>query len=233
MKLSDEKLQYAAKLAAKAELEPWLDYEAYEEPVFSEKFQQRMQALIENVRVGNVAQDRARLGWQYYSRRGLAAVLLCFLLSCVAMPEAVMAGCRKVIEVVRTVYEEYTEYHFTSREKAEAQLTPLTFGYLPDSLHKNTEEITTITYFVDYVDSTGRIVFSLEQDLLTENMTSTYIADTEDANVKYGTIKGREVKKKKKKERIQFVWIYEAYCITGQTRLPEEEILRILQNIEL
>ena len=233
MKLSDEKLQYAAKLAAKAELEPWLDYEAYEEPVFSEKFQQRMQALIENVRVGNVAQDRARLGWQYYSRRGLAAVLLCFLLSCVAMPEAVMAGCRKVIEVVRTVYEEYTEYHFTSREKAEAQLTPLTFGYLPDSLHKNTEEITTITYFVDYVDSTGRIVFSLEQDLLTENMTSTYIADTEDANVKYGTSKGREVQLIEKKERIQFVWIYEAYCITGQTRLPEEEILRILQNIEL
>lgn len=233
MKLSDEKLQYAAKLAAKAELEPWLDYEAYEEPVFSEKFQQRMQALIENVRVGNVAQDRARLGWQYYSRRGLAAVLLCFLLSCVAMPEAVMAGCRKVIEVVRTVYEEYTEYHFTSREKAEAQLTPLTFGYLPDSLHKNTEEITTITYFVDYVDSTGRIVFSLEQDLLTENMTSNYIADTEDANVKYGTIKGREVQLIEKKERIQFVWIYEAYCITGQTRLPEEEILRILQNIEL
>ena len=61
----------------------------------------------------------------------------------------------------------------------------------------------------------------------------TYIADTEDANVKYGTIKGREVQLIEKKERIQFVWIYEAYCITGQTRLPEEEILRILQNIEL
>lgn len=38
MKLSDEKLQYAAKLAAKAELELWSDYEAYEEPVFSESF---------------------------------------------------------------------------------------------------------------------------------------------------------------------------------------------------
>ena len=51
--------------------------------------------------------------------------------------------------------------------------------------------------------------------------------------MKYGTIKGREVQLIEKKERIQFVWIYEAYCITGQTRLPEEEILRILQNIEL
>ncbi len=46
-----------------------------------------MQELIGKVKAGKIKQARARMGWQYYVKHGIAAVLLCFLLSCVVMPE--------------------------------------------------------------------------------------------------------------------------------------------------
>lgn len=233
MKLSDEKLQYAAKLAAKAELEPWLDYEAYEEPVFSAKFQQRMQALIKNVRAGNVAQDRARLGWQYYGRRGLAAVLLCFLLSCVAMPEAVMAGGRKVIEVVRTVFEEYTEYHFTSRESDSTQFVPISLNYLPEGIYEAEREEHPTTLRIIFQNNAGQNILILRQSIFTESFESGYIVDTEDAQITYCMVQDEMAELITKDDRVQFVWEHGTYLITGQTRLSKEEVILILQNITL
>ena len=233
MKLSDEKLQYAAKLAAKAELELWSDYEAYEEPVFSAKFQQRMQELIKNVRVGKVAQDRARLGWQYYGRRGLAAVLLCFLLSCVAMPEAVMAGCRSVLEVVRTVFEEYTEYHITSRESDSTQFVPISLNYLPEGIYEAEREEHPTRLRIVYHNPVGQSILTIMQELFTGDVESGYITDTEDAQVTYCMIQNEMVELITKDDRIQFVWEHGAYLITGQTRLSKEEVILILQNITL
>ena len=233
MNLNDEKLKRAAKIVAKTELKQWSDFEEYPEPEFSEKFQKEMQALIYDVNANKVKQDKVRMGWQYYSKRGIAAVLLCFLLSCVIMPEAVMAGCQRLIEAVQTVFREYTEYQFDSREKADSQFVPLTFGYIPENLYEHEIELTEKSYFVDYINAEGNIIFVLEQELLTKGMDSTYIADTENAKEKYYMVKNSEVQFIEKNGRIQFVWICGAYRITGQTRLPEEEIILILENIAL
>lgn len=56
MEISDEKLQEAAKIIAKAEVEQWKNFESYPEPALSESFQQIMQDLIHDVEKGNIEQ---------------------------------------------------------------------------------------------------------------------------------------------------------------------------------
>lgn len=173
------------------------------------------------------------MGWQYYSRRCLAAVLLCFLLSCAIMPETVMAGCRSVLEVVRMVFEEYTGYHITSGESDSAQFVPISLKYLPDGIHEAEREEHPTALRIVYQDTDGQNILILRQEIFMESTESDYIVDTEDAQVTYCMVQNEMAELVKKNGRIQFVWEHGAYLITGQTRLAKEEVILILQNIEL
>ena len=231
MKLSDEELRRSVKLLAKAELEQWHDYEDYPEPAFSEQFHQKMYALLNDVQANKVKQDRTRMGWLYYSKRVIVAVLLCFLLSYAIMPEAVLASCHQIIEVVRAVFEEYTEYHITSREASDIQLVPVTLKYLPEGIQEVEREEHPTTLRVVYQDNAGQNVLILRQEIFKKGAESDYIVDTEDAQTEYYTVQNEQIQIITKEDRIQFIWKHGDYLITGQTKLPKEEILLILQNI--
>lgn len=229
MRFTEEQLRQAAMRVQEKQMAQ-LPPEEECQDVLSPAYQKRMQELIAQVKRGEVKLEPLRMGWQYYARRGTAAVLLCFLLACLSMPEVVMAGCQKLIEVVETIFEEYTEFRFTSDVAADTQFVPLTFHYLPDGLIEAEREEDSKEMFIAYADQTGRIVLDLQQDLLEENAVSTYIVDTEDTQTELVQLKGSEVRLIYKGKRIQFLWIYDSYMITGQTVLSQEEIMTILQQ---
>lgn len=231
MKFTEEELWQAATRLQQKQLsqlppEETCDYE------LSSATKQKMQELITQVNQGEIAQAPVRMGWQYYARRGTAAVLLCFLLACITMPEVVLAGCQKLIQVVETIFEEYTEFHYTSNVPADTVFMPLTLNYIPDGLKEVEREENGKELWIAYADHTGKIVLDLQQEMLTEDMASGYIVDTEDAQIETVIIQNEEVLWISKGKGIQFIWVHVPYRITGQTKLAQEELTEILQQIE-
>lgn len=234
MEISDEKLQEAAKIIAKAEVEQWKNFESYPEPALSESFQQIMQDLIHDVEKGNIEQVRARMGWQYYTKRSIVAVIVCFILTCAIMPETVMAGYQKILSIIETVFEEYTEFHIFSNAEGQHEFEPVTLHYLPVGVVESSREEYPTTLRIAYQDSAGQELLIINQIVFAEEENYLFVADTENAQIEYYTIQKNEtVQMIIKGERIQFLWEHEAYFINGQTKLPMDELIRILNNIEI
>ncbi len=134
MKLTEETLRRAAVLADAMELASLPDKDACPRHCFSQQFEQEMETLLDRVERGELAPYAVHLGWPYYARRGAAAVLLCFLLTCLVAPETVQAGCAKLMEAVRYVVTEYTEYRYHSTVSEGTAFVPLEIGYLPEGM---------------------------------------------------------------------------------------------------
>lgn len=228
MKLNEKQLRRAALLAQQRQ-----QYQAWnarpEQHSFSASFEQTMQQLIHQLQQHQLAQNKAPMGWQYYMRNSIAAVLLCFLLACVTMPEAVMAGCQKVIQAVETVFERYTEFQYHSSAAGTTAFVPMQFGYLPDGMVEEKYRETETSIHILYRNN--NTYFMMVQELLMQDDGIVYGVDTEDAEQQIMQIHGEEVRFIYKENRIHFIWLHDAYHITGQTNLPEHEVIKILEHI--
>ena len=181
MKLNDAQLQRAATLADTIELSLLPDKAHCPKHAFSAAFEAKMQRLIQQVEHHDITPYKVFMGYAYYAKRSFAAVLIAFLLACVTVPEAVIAGYHKLIDVIENVVTEYTEYKYHSTVPGDAQFVPLQFGYLPEGMEVVTEKIDEDDLHIMYRD--GQTYFILDQLLVTENNKMKYIIDTEDATV--------------------------------------------------
>lgn len=232
MKLTENQLRRAAQLAQHKDFSR---LQETDDVIVSPRMEQNMQALMEQVQRGELKPARASMGWRYYTKTGIAAVLVCFLLTCVTMPQAVLAGCQRLIQMVETVFEEYTQQEYTSTASADTVFVPVTFGYMTEGMVETTrEEWPADLYIVLEKREEGQLLkyFTLEQNLLTEDGTMTYIYDTEDAVIETVLISGESVEFVKKEGKILYVWLHQAYLITGQTNLSHEETLKILEQVK-
>lgn len=231
MKFTEEQLRLAAKrvderlLAGLPDETECINYE------FSDSFEQKMNTLIEQVKNNEISPAKVAMGWQYYTRNGLVAILLCFLLACITMPNVVLAGYQKLINVIETVVTEYTEYRYESSERSDALFVPVKFGYLPDGMEvvKYRETETSIHTLMRNENH----YFNLDQRLLTIEDGLTYIFDTEDAETEFLFIQHEEIQLILKDKIYSYVWLHGAYQITGQSDLPRDEIIKILETVKI
>lgn len=234
MKFTDEELREAAVQAEKyllAQLPPE-DACGHE---FSPEFEERMAVLINDVKHNKIKQRHARLGWQLYTRNSLAAALLCFALAFLTMPEAVIANCQKVIEAVETVFNEYTEYRYTSNASSETEFHPLVLGYLPEGMEEveDAREETTGMIYSLYTDKENVRTLAIRQYLVTEKLKqAAYKVDSENVQIETILIQNDEIQLLTKKGKFDFYWTHGAYHISGQTNVSREELLSILEKIE-
>ena len=231
MKLNDDILRSAATMLRDEKMEALPDENECLTHTFSDEFEQEMQALIEKVKRGEIKQKRVSLGWQYHTRNGMVAVLLCFILTFLAAPEVLLAGYQKLVEVIETVVTEYTEYRYNSQEASDSEFEPVTFGYLPEGF------IETDTYqrerLYSVVFRRNELYFSLEQSILTEDGELQYLVDTENAEIVYQYIRHEEIQFILKDESYNYVWLHGKYLITGQSNLSADEIMKILEETTL
>ena len=110
--VSEEKLQEAAREYLLWELQKFDAYADYPEPEFHGSYKLQMAALRHDVKRGAIKEAEYRMGATFYIKRSIAAILLVFTMACLTMPETVLAGYQKLIEVIETVFEEYTEYRY-------------------------------------------------------------------------------------------------------------------------
>lgn len=195
---------------------------------FSEEFERKMEELIQQVKDGTVPPAKVSMGWRYYVRNGVAAVLLCFLLACVTMPEAVLAGYQKLVEVIETVVIEYTEYRYQSNEAADSEFKLITLNYLPEGMQQTSYRETESSMHILFQNENS--YFEFEQRLLTIENGMTYIIDTEDVQLEVRYIGTEEVQLILKDGVYSYLWIHESNQITGQSNLSAEEIMKILEN---
>ena len=233
-RLSDEELRRAAREALQYETELFLMHDLKPEHQFSEQFIEKMTQLLQDMKQGKVKAAEYFMGWQYYAKQGIAAVLICFLLACAAMPEAVLAGYHKLIEVVETIYEEYTEFRYKLNEETggeEDEFKPIKLKYLPEGLIE-VERIEDINSLDILYKSEKGENFNIYQKLTSESNHIIYNIDTENAKIEVIKINGENVELVLKKKRINFIWIHDNYRIIGQSNLSRGEVIKILESIE-
>ena len=228
MKFTEEELRRAAVRVQEKQLAALPAPETCTD-TFSPAYAQKLQQLSEELKRGQLAQAVAPMGWQYYTRRSIAAILLCFLLACATMPEAVLAGYQKMLETVQEICELYTQLRYNSHVTGNAKFVPLQPTYLPDGLEEVRREEGENEIDLLYIDrKTGRY-FKMYQCFLTEKDSVTHIVDTEKTDMEIAYLGAEKVETFFKKNEIYFIWSHNTYEVTGKANLSREEVLQILK----
>ena len=231
-KLTDREIEEACRLLSAYEVATIPPEDTYTD-IRSADYTAYMYDLISKCEAGVLRAPDVPMGWQYYTRKAVAAALIAALLAGIAMPERVMAGYRWLIEVVEQFFEDRkTTYRYTSNADEDAEFVPMQFGYLPEGMERNikSDEENYYELLFTKIVNGNQYYFEIAQRLLDEKRvygSNTEIYYTEVINIKDNFIKIYE-----RKDVIHFSWPYESYHIYGQTDLPKGELICILENIE-
>lgn len=202
---------------------------------FSRAFTAKVEGIYKQLRACTLPHKRAALGWPYYARRTAAVLFLCLVLTCVAMPEAVMAGYQRLVEIVETIFEDYTEFRYRTEAVEKTEFVPLRLGYLPEGMEEVERDETTISLDVVYQGKQKEYV-RIDQRIMKENDKTTYVVDTKKIPAGLDTARRENIKfiyqEKYEEEQNNVIWIYGEYRIVIQSNLPEEEIVKIINHIE-
>lgn len=202
---------------------------------FSKAFTAKIEGIYKQLRACTLPHKRAALGWPYYVRRTAAVLFLCFVLTCVVMPEAVMAGYQRLVEIVETIFEDYTEFRYRTEAVEETEFVPLRLGYLPEGMKELRRKEFERRVDLLYKDTKGRYI-EIDQRIIDKDEKITYVIDLKEISFELNSAKGENLKFVDKEKygdgRIRVVWLYDKYRIIVQSNLSEEEIVKIINHIE-
>ena len=231
--ITEEELREAAQEVLEYELAIFDSYNDYPDHIFHGKFRLNMAALIHEVKRGAVEAAKYSMGFTFYAKQCIVAVLILFTLSCIAMPETVLAGYHKLIEVIETVFEDYTEYRYRVNDDGgiEETFKPLKLGYLPEGMEEVWREETESRIRIVYMDDEGKY-FNFYQRHDIGNSYAVYVVDDEKIADKNIILGEREILLLFEKEIIRYMEFYDYGHISGNTNLSEKDLLKILDNIK-
>ncbi|MBQ3509033.1 MAG: DUF4367 domain-containing protein [Peptococcaceae bacterium] len=232
--VSEEKLQEAAREYLLWELQKFDAYADYPEPEFHGSYKLQMAALRHDVKRGAIKEAEYRMGVTFYIKRSIAAILLVFTMACLTMPETVLAGYQKLIEVIETVFDEYTEYRYRVNDVGaiEEEFRPLKLGYLPEGMEEVKRRERENSLDLLYRDKEEKYI-TLYQCFVVEERSLVFGADTEEVEKQIYYMQDEIVRLNIEKDKIKFVWNHEHYYITGQTNLAEKELIELLENVKI
>lgn len=232
--ITEEELREAAREVLEYELAIFDSYNDYPDHIFHGKFRLNMAALLHEVKRGAVKAAKYSMGFTFYAQQCIAAVLLIFTLSCIAMPETVLAGYHKLIEVIETVFEEYTEYRYRVNDDGgiEETFKPLKLGYLPEGMEevKNNRMSNSVNKL--FVDNQNNY-FKIYQCLVAAEDSTIYNTDTVTKRTKSIKVDSEIILLVFHEKEIGFSGLYKSYHISGQTDLNEKELIKILNSLEI
>lgn len=146
-----------------------------------------------------------------------------------------MAGYQRLVEIVETIFEDYTEFRYRTETMEETGFVPLTLGYLPEGMEeiKRYEVIKRVNLVYE---NKQEQYFRIDQKLIDENDKTTYVIDMEKVPAGLDPARRKNIKfiyqEKYEEEQNNVIWIYGEYRIVIQSNLPEEEIVKIINHIE-
>lgn len=187
----NEKLDRLLEQYSAAAGESWLEESLPEdipEYTFSHKFQRNMNKLLRRQRRSPAV--RAALT---YAKRAAIFVLAFVALSFSVRMTVDAAFRRQVLQVVVQVFSDFTEFRYTSDVKTDEQPGELEFTYLPEGMIEKEHEEDEFGYYTYWYweDTDGRFL-ELERWDITEDVSSTQLLDTENAEITHFQVHGEE-----------------------------------------
>ena len=231
-KLTDREIEEACRLLSAYEVATIPPEDTYTD-IRSADYTAYMDDLIAKTEAGVLSPPDVPMGWQYYTRKAVAAALIAALLAGIAMPERVMAGYRWLVEVVEQFFEDRkTTYRYTSNADEDVEFVPMQFDYLPEGMEGEVKEDKNDKKRILYTrENDGKFeYFEITQKLL--NKRRVYGSNMEIHYTEVLDINNELIKLYERKDIIHFVWIHVDYHIYGQTDLAKSELIKILDNVE-
>ncbi len=231
--ISEEKLQKAAREYLLWELQKFDAYADYPEPEFHGSYKLQMAALRHDVKRGAIKEAEYRMGATFYIKRSIAAILLVFTMTCLTMPETVLAGYQKLIEVIETVFEEYTEYRYRVNDVGaiEEEFRPLKLGYLPEGMEEVKKVKKQNVISLVYMDKQSNYL-KFQQKKIAENKRNVYAIDNKDKSKEQIILEKGKVNIYFEEGKVLYVGVHGNYRIVGVTNLSKETLIEILKGLQ-
>ena len=229
-KISDEDIEEACRLLMAYEVATIPAAGTYDD-MRSEEYIAYMDTLLAQAKAGTLIAPNVPMGWQYYTRKGLAAILIAALLAGIAMPERVMAGYRWLVEVIEEFLVDRTKYIYTSNADEDIEFVPMQFGYLPEGMEQNEYDKSSQEMKVVYNNKKSEEYIIVHQRFINNRSKYVYGSNVEIHYTELIYVNSDIIKLVNKNGFIAFSWLHDNYQISGQTNLSEEKLIKILESV--
>ena len=214
--------------AAAGEL--WLEESLPEdipEHTFSHKFQRRMNKLLRRQRRSPAVRTALT-----YAKRA-AVFVLAFVALAFSVRMTVDAAFRQqVLQAVVQVFSDFTEFRYTSHEKASGQPGELVFTYLPEGMVETDRDLDALGFYICWRNESGEFV-ELDQVLVDDNTDMKLYLDTEDAKITQLQIRGEEAMGIEKGLDHTIHWTEGQFVYTLSGTIPMEELEKVAEGIQI
>ncbi len=231
--LSDDELSSAAREVMEYELKLFDAFGDFPDHKFRDEIEEKMKNLCHDVEHGKIKSADYHMGFTFYAKRCITAALLIITLTGIIMPGAVLAGYQKLVEVIETVFEEYTRFEYYSNEKTfeEDSFIMLEIEDLSDEW-KEVERKRTANSLKLIYENVNKQYIVIHQKIMSGDYNMIFALDTEKSEQEKLKINGEEVPVICKDDIVYFIWIHDRYYVEGQTNVSREEILTFLKQIK-
>ena len=228
MKITDDMLYQAAPKAEKLWLDMLPSDNDLPEHQFSKDFERKMKKLI---RVQRRSPGLTRFISASKRIAMIALVVLTVSFSCLMCVEAYR---EKFLSIIIEVFEDFTQFSFSSSWNADPELGEIEFDYLPEGMsevHREYDpQIDSQTIYFE--DAEGRR-FNISQDMVSGGGQTTMILDTEDAEVTNYDFNGYDATLVVKGEYTMLLCVDDFSCTLLSGDLSSEEIIKIANGVNI
>ena len=193
---------------------------------FSPKFRRKVEKLLRRQRRSPAVNSALR-----YGRRAAAFALVFLTLSFSCLMTVNAAFRERVIQAVVQVFQDFTEFVYTSDSSTVEEPGNLVFTYLPEGMEEQAREQDELGFYV-YMENLEGEFIELDQSLV-ENGTEMLLGlDTENAKVTYFEVHGVEAMGIEKGLDHTIHWTEGSFVYTLSGTIPLEELKLIAEGIQ-
>ena len=193
---------------------------------FSPKFRRKVEKLLRRQRRSPAVNAALR-----YGRRAAAFALVFLTLSFSCLMTVDAAFRERVIRAVVQVFQDFTEFVYTSDLPAVEEPGNLVFTYLPEGMEEQAREQDELGFYV-YMENLEGEFIELDQSLV-ENGTEMLLGlDTENAKVTYFEVHGVDAVGIEKGLDHTIHWTEGNFVYTLSGTIPMEEVKLIAEGIQ-
>lgn len=228
MKITDDMLYSSAPNAERLWLDTLPTREELPEHQFSKGFERKMNKLV------RLQRRSPGLNQFLSASKRIAVIALAMLTVSFSCLMCVEAYREKFIEVITEIFEELTQFSFSSSRTEKTELGEITLEYLPDGMLEVYRECNSKTHnqSIYFEDIEGRRI-GIDQDIMVDGKQSTMILDTEDADVSMIDFNGYEATLIVKGEHTILMWEDDVSVILVSGDFPPDEIIRVASGIHV
>ena len=194
---------------------------------FSPKFRRKVEKLLRRQRRSPAVNSALR-----YGRRAAAFALVFLTLSFSCLMTVNAAFRERVIQAVVQVFQDFTEFVYTSDSSAVGKPGNLVFTYLPEGMAEQVREQDELGFYVYMEDLEGELI-ELDQSLVENENSMTLLLDTENAVVTDFVIRGVSALGIEKGLDHTIHWTEGSFVYTLSGTVSMEELKLIAEGIQI